>query len=288
MKTLNSTSKSQTPKNGTTSSTKAPDADADTDADDEDDTDVEEIIEAHEFGHDFTNCCKSSNVTEKCLGFCNIHNIIDGTAGVEPDACETDFPRIVKCMADGRNHVPCCERKKIPDVCQDMCQGEYTPFTDYVRSRVSCVAYTLPALKCILEGVENIPSPPENIIVEPLNENALHVRWSPPSRLPDRVESYSVNCTVLHSFDEASVPNITSEYSVTVSAGLDSVVIDHLKPFTMYSITMTANNNYGSSLPSVRIRTLTLDSGVGARTSVAVVPVLPGMKCEMLLNCCQM
>lgn len=68
--------------------------------------------------HDFTDCCISMNVSSKCLGFCNIHSIIDGTAGVEPDVCESDFPRIVKCMADGRNHLPCCERKNIPDVCQ--------------------------------------------------------------------------------------------------------------------------------------------------------------------------
>lgn len=266
MKALNATSKSQPlPKIGSnaTSTTSTPDSD--------------DIIEANEYVHDFTDCCKSSNVSERCLGFCNIHNIIDGTAGIEPDACEADFPRIVKCMADGRNHLPCCERKKIPDVCQDMCQGEYTPFTDYVRSRVSCVAYTLPALKCILEGVENIPSPPEGIVVEPLNENSLQVSWSPPARLPDRVRSYSINCTVLHSFDDASVPNITSEVSVTVSADLDSAVINNLKPFTMYSITMTANNNFGSSLPSVRVRALTLDSGVGTKTSTAVVPVLPGM-----------
>lgn len=157
-----------------------------------------------------------------------------------------------------------------------MCQGEYTPFTDYVRSRVSCVAYTLPALKCILEGVQNIPSPPEDIVVEALNENSLQVSWSPPSRLPNKVKSYSINVTVLHSFDEDTLPNITSEVSVTVSADLDSASISNLKPFTMYSVTMTANNNYGSSLPSVRIRALTFDSGAGTKTSVAVVPVLPG------------
>ena len=65
--------------------------------------------------HDFTECCESFNVSTKCLGFCTIHNILDGTTGVEPEACETDFPSIIKCMADGRNHMPCCERKKIPD-----------------------------------------------------------------------------------------------------------------------------------------------------------------------------
>lgn len=157
-----------------------------------------------------------------------------------------------------------------------MCQGDYTPFSDYVRSRVSCVAYTLPALKCILDGVQKIPSPPENVIVDPLDENSLQVSWSPPQRLANRVKSYSINCTVLHSFDDASVANITSEVSVTVSSELDSAVIRGLKPFTMYSISMTSNNEFGSSLPSVRIRTLTLDSGAGAKTTVAVVPKLPG------------
>lgn len=68
--------------------------------------------------HDFNECCDSLNVSAKCKGFCSIHNIIDGATGVEPEACEADFPNIVKCMADGRNHVPCCERKKIPDICQ--------------------------------------------------------------------------------------------------------------------------------------------------------------------------
>lgn len=68
--------------------------------------------------HDYTECCVSLNVTSKCLGFCTIHNIMDGTTGIEPEMCEKDFPKIVRCMADGRNHLPCCERQKIPDLCQ--------------------------------------------------------------------------------------------------------------------------------------------------------------------------
>lgn len=77
-----------------------------------------EVAEPETFVHDFTDCCRASNVTQKCLGFCTIHNILDGSAGIEPDACEMDFPRIVRCMADGRDHQPCCRTKKIPDVCQ--------------------------------------------------------------------------------------------------------------------------------------------------------------------------
>lgn len=105
VKAINATNKAVTSKNST-ASTSSPD--------------IDDVVDSEEYYHDFTECCKSSNVTSKCLGFCNIHNIIDGTAGIEPDVCESDFPRVVKCMADGRNHLPCCERQKIPDVCQVM------------------------------------------------------------------------------------------------------------------------------------------------------------------------
>lgn len=102
MKSLNGTSKATTSKsssNGTIESSTEP-------------------LEPDTYVHDFTDCCRASNVSQKCLGFCTIHNILDGTAGIEPDACEVDFPRIVRCMADGRNHQPCCQTKHIPDLCQ--------------------------------------------------------------------------------------------------------------------------------------------------------------------------
>ena len=53
----------------------------------------------------------------------------------------------------GRNHVPCCERVGVPDICQDMCTGAYTVQTDDARSQISCAAYTAPTLVCIAEGV---------------------------------------------------------------------------------------------------------------------------------------
>lgn len=68
--------------------------------------------------HDFTDCCQLSNVSDMCMGFCTVHNILDGTTGTEPESCEKDFPNIVKCMADGRNHQPCCEKANVPDICQ--------------------------------------------------------------------------------------------------------------------------------------------------------------------------
>uniref|UniRef100_A0A6B2EFR4 Putative receptor mediating netrin-dependent axon guidance n=1 Tax=Phlebotomus kandelakii TaxID=1109342 RepID=A0A6B2EFR4_9DIPT len=232
--------------------------------------------------HDFTDCCTAQNVSSKCMGYCTVHNILDGTTGIDPEACEVDFPNIVKCMADGRNHMPCCEKRGVPDLCQDMCRGEYTPFTDYLKSRVSCAAHTLPALQCILLGIQKLPSEPQDVYVDPLSERSLQVGWTPPTKLASTVKFYQVNVTLMHSFDQDWVANDTSMVSVSVPGDLSNTVINDLKPFTMYSIMVTANNDYGSSLPSFRIRALTLESGVAKQKNVAEVPMLPDVR-----GCCE-
>lgn len=69
--------------------------------------------------HDFTDCCRSMNVSDKCIRYCSVHSLLNTSYNnVNVDSCIHDFPHIVKCTAGGRNHVPCCERRKIPDVCQ--------------------------------------------------------------------------------------------------------------------------------------------------------------------------
>ena len=95
--------------------------------------------------HNYTQCCIDESVPNECLGFCSIKNILEGTtgnkvnewnkmsymfmyfilqiSGIHPTKCDPHFKQIVHCMADGRNHVPCCERNQVPDICQDMCIG---------------------------------------------------------------------------------------------------------------------------------------------------------------------
>ena len=57
------------------------------------------------------------------------------------------------CFSDGRNHGQCCDRAGIPDVCQDMCVGEYNMQTDDIRTHIACSEFTAPTLACIAEGV---------------------------------------------------------------------------------------------------------------------------------------
>lgn len=52
-----------------------------------------------------------------------------------------------------RNHVPCCIEEGVPDICQDVCRGEYTMITDNIKTHFSCSAYTEQTLACIVEGI---------------------------------------------------------------------------------------------------------------------------------------
>lgn len=111
---------------------------------------------------------------------------------------------------------------------------------------------------------ELLPSPPEDVEVEPLNEKQLNVSWNPPTENVDSVTEYVVNVTALRSFDahlidpsESSLRNSTTKMSsVTykVPSNKKFLVLNNLLPFTMYEITVTSYNIHGSSLPSYGIR----------------------------------
>jgi hypothetical protein len=186
-------------------------------------------------------------------------------------------------MADGRNHVPCCESRKVPDICQDICHGDYTPFNDKLKSRISCSQYTIPSLECILEGVKRIPSQPTNVFVD-ADENSMKISWGRPKKLDATVKSFNINVTVLDSFDEGYLQNNTATtISIKVPGEMNETIVRNLRSNTMYSVVVTAENGFGSSLPSNRKRVFTLkpENVNNRNNSIAVLPKLPDIK-----KCC--
>lgn len=167
-----------------------------------------------------------------------------------------------------------------------MCQGEYTPFNDYLKSRVSCVSHTLPGLQCILEGIQILPSEPRAVSVLPLNERSIQISWEQPAKLAGTVKNYRINVTRLQTFDEDRLASENAVFSIRVPAGVNSTTVNDLEPYTMYSITVMSENEHGSSLPSMRIRTLTLEnnssngpkrlSGDPTKASNGSNPTIPG------------
>ncbi|CAG9815870.1 unnamed protein product [Phaedon cochleariae] len=199
--------------------------------------------------HNYTDCCLAKNVSSNCLGFCNIQSILEdyfsGTTGQDPEQCEPDFPAIVHCMADGRNHVPCCIQERVPDICQDVCKGEYTVITNNIKTHFSCSSYTEQTLACITEGIELLPSPPENVEVEAISQTSIRIEWSMPISNSETVTEYAVNVTSLRTFDDEKMEDdsprsnsssITQSIMVKVPANEKMTVLNNLLPFTMYEM----------------------------------------------------
>lgn len=214
-------------------------------------------------------------------------------------------------MADGRNHVPCCIQERVPDICQDVCKGEYTPITDNIKTHFSCSSYTEQTLACIVEGIgtlffcvpnyiyqllffvstEILPSTPEDVEVEALTEKSLRISWSPSASNVDSVTAYSINITSLKTFDEHLLDPMEIDKNkqtttshivqINVPANQNETTVNNLAPFTMYEVTVSALNAHGSSLPSYSIRSLTLTPGKMKTTTVGEAPKLPDIK-----SCC--
>ncbi|KAF7279649.1 hypothetical protein GWI33_006881 [Rhynchophorus ferrugineus] len=234
--------------------------------------------------HNYTDCCMAQNVSSGCLGFCNIQSILEGSTGQDPENCEQDFPSIVRCMADGRNHVPCCIHENVPDICQDVCRGEYTAITENIKTHFSCSAYTEQTLACIVEGIEILPGPPQNVEVEPLSEQSIRVEWSLPHANVETITEYTVNVTALKSFDEASEDEPTmrnQSYFQKVSKNDNFTIFQNLQPFTMYEVSVIAHNIIGTSLPSYHVRTLTMSQGKLVPRTTGKAPALPDIR-----SCC--
>lgn len=93
--------------------------------------------------------------------------------------------------------------------------------------------------------LELLPSPPESVEVEAINENSLKVEWSSPLNNEETITLYDVNVTSLKSlshkdtsfygYDE-NVNPMKYSLSVKVPANENSTIIQNLHPFTMYEI----------------------------------------------------
>lgn len=171
--------------------------------------------------------------------------------------------------------------------------------TDNIKTHFSCSAYTEQTLACIVEGIELLPSVPEKVEVEALSDTLLRVNWSRPISNAGSVTEYLVNVTALRTFDgeegdsyasalernrkdeekltSSTPPPKIDRRQIKVPAGLLTANVSGLTPFTMYEITVTAQNGHGTSLPSFAIRVMTLLEGK-VRPNVAKAPKLPDVR----------
>ena len=236
------------------------------------------------------DCCLARNVSKACLGFCSISNIMGGKTKVNPGNCEPSFPTIVSCLADDRDHEPCCLEAGVPPYCRDMCRGQYNNVTDQLKTQFDCGPHLQSTLKCIGEGIRSLPSRPRELTAMPVNSTAIHLQWrSSPQPVST---SYKINVTLVKQLEEVYSANLskvvkmtkadTTIHSIEASnARSVSLTIGGLKVFSLYDVTLWAESSDGKSLPTYRVRVATSiqeKPGQENLTKIELLPQLPDIE----------
>jgi len=226
--------------------------------------------------HQFTSCCLARNVSTACQQLCSLKTIIAGRPDVHQLDCKAEYADILSCIADGRNHMPCCIDAGIPQACTPMCRGEAQLQTDNIKTMFSCSAYNEPILACVAAGIKTLPKTPEDFSAEALDDSSIHVKWSPAKNYENLTEYYKINVTFLRALSPVfSVSQIRGEeldpsHSVVYKLPRDKDVFTFtgLRPFSLYTVSMWAENRMGGrSLPTYAVKVITHMQGQSRESS---------------------
>ena len=231
------------------------------------------------------DCCVARNVSKACLGFCSITNIMAGKTKVSPGNCEPSFPTIVSCLADDKDHLPCCLEQGVPPYCRDMCRGQYNNVTDQLKTQFDCGPHLQSTLKCIAEGTRSLPSRPKELAVVPLNSTTIDLQWR--SSPQPAGTNYKINVTLVKQLEEVYSVNLpkvvktatkadTTIHSIEASnARRVSLTIGGLKVFSLYEVSLWAESSAGKSLPTYRVRVATSTKEKPSQENLTTIESLP-------------
>lgn len=122
-------------------------------------------------------------------------------------------------------------------------------------SELCALSYSNIILSCFHQGATQLPGPPREVKVRPLDRSSALVQWEAPDKNPDSVELYRV-------FWRPQGVKVTNK-SDTVQRKL---VLSGLEPGTTYELVVKAGNSNGTSQLTHPLKFVTADRYIIATT----------------------
>jgi len=124
-------------------------------------------------GYNETACCTRAEIPDVCLPLCSYHfKLTDGLQLGPLCADDRTIRTMVRCMAGGRDHRPCCQRRGVDNECLDICAGAINQSPFIVGAK--CSKYGGKILQCMVEGADTLPGMTKLKIIL-LSQWSLHV-----------------------------------------------------------------------------------------------------------------
>ena len=93
------------------------------------------------------------------------------------EVCASEFSKVVRCAGGGRDHLPCCARRRVPAQCQPLCQSVHQQSTgaDFQQ----CLPNIGQIILCYEEGTISLPAPVRNLKAVSISDNSVILTWQP-------------------------------------------------------------------------------------------------------------
>ena len=114
--------------------------------------------------------------------------------------CSSEFSKVIRCSAGGRDHLPCCARRGVPAQCQPLCQSVHQQSTgaDYQQ----CLPNIGQIILCYEEGTISLPAPVRNLKAVSITDSSVILTWQPgdqeKNQDPSRVFTPSVQFEIYY------------------------------------------------------------------------------------------
>uniref|UniRef100_A0A8R1U8H8 Uncharacterized protein n=1 Tax=Pristionchus pacificus TaxID=54126 RepID=A0A8R1U8H8_PRIPA len=132
----------------------------------------------HNISYDHSECCENKGISPLCRAMCKPSEM--DKFHFDPTSCKTeDYKNFLSCATEGgnRSHVHCCKTQLVPSFCYDLCSNEFTMLR---RSHRLCLYYLPEIFDCYNRAYLPFPDPPQEVIVNAVENDKLEVCWKPP------------------------------------------------------------------------------------------------------------
>lgn len=234
-------------------------------------------------GYNETLCCEKAAVQNTCLPLCNYHLKMRDLFKLSLFCAEPKTARtILRCLAGGRDHRPCCERRGIDSDCFDLCNGMITFTSRDVAAK--CSKYDGKIFQCMAEGADTLPGMPQELHASNVTSTSISIAWNKSSdELPvnDQI-SFQIRYSPLSSNQTIPPHPFDDKYSTKLNVTNTRFTLTNLKPNTTHSIYVVSANQYGQSAPSQVLVVRTNPVNVTINTNVTHATIGPPHGLELI------
>ncbi|KAK9739714.1 Fibronectin type III domain [Popillia japonica] len=203
---------------------------------------IEDIIE-ESFAYNVTECCVSVDIIDLCLPLCSYDANMTDIKQLA-SVCSSEFHKIVRCGAGGRNHETCCSRRGVPPACLSLCTGVIVD--SLLVTANTCIPYIGNIVLCYEEGTELLPGPVNDLQAEVVDDTSVYLEWEPPVD-QNNITSYEVH---YQKTDNTSMHKTPLKLDHQIMTNDTKIVVSNLEAGAIYNVFVVSKNDFGSSLPS--------------------------------------